>query len=180
MKATRARAETVHGIGDSDPAADPERVWAALFAGRQQLLDIRSRVRGIVLGSLFLTHSYRSRRLMPQTIAAYEIWLYSPKGKGATLVGMPVAAYRVGFQFALQVPTSLLSIQIGQAKATLNHYRLADMAYGRSLAGLEQWLLSKRPDGAFSTLMAVVAAEVRCMAEQQDTETPLWLPHHKL
>ena len=178
MKRTSTCAETVHRPGSSDPEADPERVWAAIYAGRQMTIDVRSLVRGVILSSVFLIQAYQSRHLAPATINAYEIWLYAPGG--ARLVGMPIAAYRGGYQFAQRVSTTLLTaIPVGHAKMTLNQYRLSDMPHGKSLAGLEQWLLSKRQNGAYSTLLNVLVEDVRWIPEQLDTEIALWLPHHE-
>jgi hypothetical protein len=95
------------------------------------------------------------------------------------MIGMPIAASRVGYQFAQRVSTTLLTaIPVGHAKMTLNQYRLSDMPHGRSLAGLERWLSSFDVDGAYSTLLKVVLEEARRIPEQLDWDAHLWLPPH--
>lgn len=174
MKRTSTCAETDPRSGSSDPDSDPERVWAAIYAGRQMTIDVRSLIRGVIFSSVFLIQAYQSRHLAPATINAYEIWLYAPGG--ARLVGMPIAAYRRGYQFAQRVSTTLLTaIPVGHAKMTLNQYRLSDTPCGRSLSGLEQWLLN----GAYTTLLRVLVEEARRIPEQLDCETALWLPQLK-
>ncbi len=177
MNKTNGRTGTVQRIDNSGPESGPERVWATVYAGRQLVTDIRSLVRSAVFSSVFLLRGYLSMGLSPATIRAYELWLYSENG--ARMIGMPIAASRVGFQFAQRVSTTLLTaIPVGHAKMTLNQYRLADMPEGRSLAGLERWLASFDVNGAYSTLLNVVVEEVRRMPEQLDWETYLWLPPH--
>jgi hypothetical protein len=170
MKQTREQAKTVPMLDNPDP----ERVWAAIYAGRQMTIDVRSLIRGVIFSSVFLIQAYQSRHLAPATINAYETWLYTPSG--GRLVGLPIAAYRAGYQFAQRVSTTLLTaIPVGHAKMTLNQYRLADKPHGRSLAGLEQWLLN----GAYTTLLTVLIEEIPRIPEQLDCETALWLPQLK-
>lgn len=173
MNKTPGHKGTVHSIDNSGP----ERIWTTVYAGRQIVTDLRSLVRGAVFSSVFLLRGYLSMGLAPATIRAYELWLYSEDG--ARMIGMPIAASRVGYQFAQRVSTTLLTaIPVGHAKMTLNQYRLADMPHGRSLTGLERWLSSFDVDGAYSTLLNVVVEEVRRIPEQLEWEAHLWLPPH--